>query len=390
MPPRSDHEHFTRRDFLGQTARATLGAGALLGMSAASGQEAEQARVVYRRLGRTEFRTSHIVAAWDWNEWLYGEAVDAGINYWHKIAGWRELPEPLKKLDREAWYCDITIDTFDEQGAYDQFEWARDHLGLEYIDALKLHSIYQTPEDVANRTGFLKAFERLKAEGKVKHLAAAQHGGETAAICTAMIESGHFDHLQPALSVAPTPDMLKILELAEKHDVGIIAKKVMGAVSRAKNDASVRAEVQKHLGADGKWGAAVIKTVLSYPGVTAVTPRAMNFQHFVDNLSTDGIEPTPAEVGAVEVLQRFARAEQCSYCGVCAGVCPQNVAIPETLRYATYHAAYGSPASARKLYAALPTSRRAERCTDCGRCERVCPQGMDVRRKLREAQAALA
>jgi len=382
-------KRLTRRDFIDRSTRAALGAGALLGGAAAAAQDEKTARVVYRRLGRTDFRVSHVVAAWDWNEWLYGEAVDAGINYWHKIGGWPQLPEPIRALEREAWYCDVAIDSFEEQGAHDQFEWARNNLGLEYIDAFKLHSIYETPEDVANKTGFLKAFERLKAEGKVRHLAAAQHGGETAAICAAMIESGHFDHLQPALSVAPTPDMLAMLKLAEEHDVGIIAKKVMGAVNRAKNDATVRAEVEKHLGKDGKWGAAVIKTVLAYPGVTAVTPRAMNFQHFVDNLSTEGIEPTPAEVGAVEVLKRFARAEQCSYCGVCIGACPQGVAIPETLRYATYHSVYAAPGGARRLYAALPSSRRAERCIDCGACEGVCPQGMEVRRKLREAMVVL-
>jgi predicted aldo/keto reductase-like oxidoreductase len=345
--------------------------------------------VVYRRLGRTGFQVSHVVAAWDWNEWLYGPAVEAGINYWHKIAGWPQLPEPLRQLDRAAWYCDVAIDSFEEEGAYDQFEWARRNLGLEYIDAFKLHSIYKTPEDVAAKTGMLRAFDRLKREGKARHLAAAQHGGDTAAICTAMIESGHFDHLQPALTIAPTPQMLAMLDLARKQEVGIIAKKVMGAVGRAQQDPSVRGEVQKHLGADGKWGAAVIKAVLQYPGVTAVTPRCANFEQFVDNLSPEGLRPKPGEQGAVETLRRYARAEQCSYCGECVTACPARLAIPETLRYATYATAYGRPGDARGLYARLPAARRAEQCRDCGSCEGACPQGLEVRRKLREAVGLL-
>ena len=378
----------TRRRFLERSA-AFVGSSALLGAGMAGAPDEAPRRVVYRRLGRTDVRISHVVAAWDWNEWLYGEAVTAGINYWHKIGGWAQIPEPIRQLDREAWYCDVAIDSFEEQGAYDQFEAARTALGLDYINGFKLHSIYVKPEDVRNKTGMLKAFDRLKAEGKVRHLATAQHGGETAAICAAAIESGLFDHLQPALSVAPTPDMVKMLELAAQHDVGIIAKKVMGAVGRAKQDPAVRAEVERHLGPDGKWGAAVIKTVLSYPGVTAVTPRVMSFEQFLDNVTPDGIEPTPGETAAVQVLRRFARAEQCSYCGVCRGACPQGVAIPEALRFATYHTVYEQPQAARRLYAALPAAQRVAQCHDCGACERACPQGMDVRRKLREAERLL-
>jgi ferredoxin len=375
MAPADDRPRVTRRDFVTRSALAA----ALLAGGGQPGAAAEtEKRVVYRRLGRTGFMVSHVAAACDWNEWLYGEAVGVGINYWHKVAGWPELPEPIRALDREAWYCDIAIDSFEEEGAYEQFEWARKNLGLEYVD------------DVAAKTGYLKAFERLKREGKARHLAAAQHGGETAAICAAMIESGHFDHLQPALGITPTADMQAMLELARQRDVGVIAKKVMGGVNRAQQDPAVRAEVEKHLGKDGKWGAAVIKTVLSYPGVTAVTPRCANYQQFVDNLSTDGLEATPAETGAVQAIQRYARAEQCSYCGACLRSCPEGIAIPDTLRHATYASAYGLHEEARRLQAALPASQRPERCRDCGACEQACPQGMTVRRKLREATSALA
>jgi len=389
----SDHHlpsPLDRRDFIKHTSGA-LAAGALLGTgTGALAQEAPAKRVVMRRLGRTNVAISHIVAAWDWNEWLYEEAVSVGINYWHKIAGWRQIPEPLRKLDREAWYCDIAIDSFEEENAYEQFEWARKALKLDYIDAMKLHSICETPEDVRGKPGYMRAFERLKREGKVRHLAAAQHGGQTAAICAEMINSGWFDHLQPAVSVNPSREMLQMLQLAADKDVGIITKKTMGAVNAARNNATVRALVEKHLGKDGKWGAAVIKTMLAIPGVTAVTPRCQSFEHFIDNLSTEGIVPTVKETAAVGEIRRFAAAQVCSYCGQCLAGCPQRVAISDILRYANYHTLYGCPSQARRLYAELPESCRADRCADCGACEGACPQGMLVRRHLREALALLA
>jgi len=387
----------SRRDFLRTALTATAGL-ALSGVADAQDQPAapkhalppHDPRVVYRRLGRTGVAISHIAAAWDWNEWLYEEAVKAGVNYWHKIAGWPQLPECLGKLDREAWYCDVVVDSLEEEGAYAQFEWSRQHLGLAYVDEMKLHSLYETPEQVGTKTGVFKAFERLKAEGKVRHLAAAQHGGNTAAICTEMILSGHFDHLQPAVSVAAPPEMLAMLKLAQEHEVGIIGKKVMGAVGLAQRNPQVRAAVEKHLGPDGKWGAAVIKTVLAIPGVTAVTARCQSYEQFVDNLSPGGIAPTGEDQAAAEELRKFARAEVCSYCGACLAGCPRGLPISDILRFAAYHQAYELPTHARRLYAQLPATRQAAQCADCGACERACPQEMAVRRKLREAHALLA
>ena len=395
MDTKDPGSRMSRREFLRAGLAAAVGI-ALPGVAAADEAKPEKRaepphdpRVVYRQLGRTKVRISHLVGAWDWNEWLYEEAVSAGVNYWHKIAGWPQIPEALGKLDREAWYCDVVIDSLEEEGAYAQFEWARKHLGLDCINAMKLHSLYETPEDVKANMGVFKAFDRLKAEGKVRHMAAAQHTGNVAAICSEMILSGLFDHLQPPLSVTPTPEMLAMLQLAQEHEVGVICKKVMGAVARAKQDAQTKAAVEKHLGADGKWGAAVIKTVLAIPGVSAVTPRCQSYEQFLDNLSPGGIEPTPKEEAAVEAIRRFARAEMCSYCGACLAGCPRGVAISDVLRFAAYHEAYGCPSHARRMYAQLPASQRAEACANCGNCERVCPQGMAVRGKLRRAGALL-
>jgi predicted aldo/keto reductase-like oxidoreductase len=398
MHPSNPGEPITRREFLERASRTVVGAGAVASgwgtlpslVGAAEEATSPDPSIVYRRLGRTKLKISHLVAAWDWYEGLYPEAVRCGINYWHKIAGWPRLPDCLQKLDREAWYCDVVIDVFEEQGAIDQFEWARKSLGLDYIDSFKLHSIYQAPEDVKTKTGVLKAFDTLKKQGKVKFLASAQHGGRTAEICAAMIESGHFDHLQPALSVLPTAEQLAMLELAKKHDVGIIAKKVMGAVNRAKSEAPVREQVEKHLGPDGKWGAAVIKTVLALPGVTAVTALTKSWQQWEDNLSPGGIQPTAQETAAVEEMRRAVAGSLCTYCGECLAHCPQALPISNLLRFAAYHSLYDQPRAAAALYRQLPAARRADRCDHCGDCERACPYGLPIARQLPEVHRRLA
>ena len=406
MAARKEHERLSRRNFLGRTSQAAIAGGALAGaLSAHSEARAEAAQldktcIVKRRLGRTDFQMSHIAAAWDWSEFILPEAIALGVNYIHKINWLARVPEPLKKLDREAWYCDATIDTFEEQGIIDQFEHALKTLGLEYIDAMKLHSIYKSVEDVKSKTGVFEAFDRLKKQGKVRHLANAQHGQDTPAICIACIESGNFDHLQPAMGVLAVPEQLKILEVAQKHDVGVITKKTMHAANMAKRSVEgmnaqwrkrrdeVMKKLQPAVAGDGKMGVAVIKTMLKMPGVTAVTPLTQNYEQLNDNLANGGMKLTARDREIVDAI-RVACADMCVYCGECHHACPQRIPISNVMRYAAYHTLYNEPHRAKVSYARVPAAQRVSACKDCGSCEKACPAAVPVRHKLRMAHSAL-
>lgn len=83
-------EPITRREFLERASRTVAGAGAVAaGLGALpdlagwvdEAAPLDPSAIVYRRLGRTQLEVSHLVAAWDWYEGLYPEAVRLGINY---------------------------------------------------------------------------------------------------------------------------------------------------------------------------------------------------------------------------------------------------------------------------------------------------------------------
>jgi hypothetical protein len=76
----------------------------------------------------------------------------------------------------------------------------------------------------------------------------------------------------------------------------------------------------------------------------------------------------------------------CRMCGTCLPVCPRGLAIPEILRATMYHDDYGDRPMAQQTYGAIPSEWRAEACGDCGACERVCPNGLRVRRLLDRAR----
>ena len=81
----------------------------------------------------------------------------------------------------------------------------------------------------------------------------------------------------------------------------------------------------------------------------------------------------------------------CTACGYCQP-CPKGVDIPGT--FAAYNRWYGeSKSGAFKEYLKCTTMRKnstaAGNCIGCGKCEKHCPQGIPIRRELKEAQKAL-
>jgi predicted aldo/keto reductase-like oxidoreductase len=75
--------------------------------------------------------------------------------------------------------------------------------------------------------------------------------------------------------------------------------------------------------------------------------------------------------------------------------CPNDVNIPENLRYMNYHRVYRLEEYARQAYAKLGTQGhhvrglKADACIQCGECEPKCPQNIPIVERLEEVAAVL-
>jgi len=389
----------SRREFLARTAGAAVGVG--LGLDLARGGvgsistpvhagEGEEVRgdMRYRRLGRSGAMVS-VIAGGGMPQALYPTAIEAGINYWHKLGNWRP-PEALTSLPRESFYCDMVIDHLEEDKATEQFESGLAKSGLEMIDFYKVHSLYRNPEAIKERPGVLKAFEKLKKQGKTRWLAVSQHSN-TGPVVSACIESGLFDAIQISYNPALEEESRELLALAKRHDVGVIAMKaMMGGPDRWAAGGEWEKKVGPHLGDGHSVAQGLLRFALSAEGIAAAVPKLANFDQLTDALAAAKRPPTAREMSALTAFGRAVGASYCRMCGRCEEACPKGIPLADIFRYHMYWRDYGEMEYASHLYAGLARERSAVGCDDCGRCQRACPHGRQVASLLREAHTTLA
>lgn len=144
-----------------------------------------------------------------------------------------------------------------------------------------------------------------------------------------------------------------------------------------------------------QWG---LRWLWDQPEVTCVLSGMRTVNMLLENVKT-ACHTVPGQLGQRE-LDMYRQAVisineglrvGCTGCGYCMP-CPKNVDIPGTFSaYNRYHT--DGKFIGLKEYAMCTTLRRiptsASNCVGCGKCETHCPQGLEIRRHLKDARKTL-
>ena len=91
-----------------------------------------------------------------------------------------------------------------------------------------------------------------------------------------------------------------------------------------------------------------------------------------------------AELRATEkarAIIREVRQIPCTACSYCTEVCPKHIPVPELFK--TYNKLLGAKISRAEAKDSFPKDKpAAAECIKCGKCEGVCPQGIEIRKQL--------
>jgi len=400
-----------RREFLRRSTAAVAAglAGSLGGPSVfAAGDPVEEAarkvgRLPRRKLGYSGRQVSVLIGAGDMAPIVAEAAILSGVNYWHKANRWvrNGAPEAVLK-NREAHYCQVTVDRvggnqevgrIDEQAHYDHVKEMIARTSLGYFDDMQFHYGYHSRAELKKERGFVRAFERLKKEGLVKHLCISQHGyagnprvpgGESAAeVLTAVVEDGLYEHAQIIYSYGQDKDIDAFLEFARRKGFGTIAMKTARGLGRMKQDRDFMAALPEGTAPHN----ALVRWLTTATTIDAVVIRVRSLEEFVETFSGAGKPLRSADARAVEMMTARADRTACRLCTACQPHCPRHVPIAEILRFERYALDDGDWEKARELYAGL--ERRADACRACGTCMAHCPQGLPIPERLAAAHSLL-
>ena len=334
-------------------------------------------------------------------------AIDLGINYFDTAYVYPGSEELLGKvLEGNGARDKVSIATKLPQylvhnaAALDRFfdEELR-RLRTDHIDYYLMHMVTDLAQwENLQRLGIEDWVAAKKSSGQIGQIGFSFHGGSDAFISVLEAYDWDFCQIQYNYLDEHTQAGRRGLMAAAKRGIPVIIMEPL----RGGKLVDLMPEEGKRLidGSPRGWSAAewAFRWLWDQPQVTCVL-SGMNSLEMIDENCRVASEVVPEQlteddfallVQVCDTINARVRVG-CTGCGYCMP-CPQGVDIPALFR--CYNHMYTeSKASGRKEYWQTVSLRKtkafARQCVGCGKCERHCPQGIEIRKQIHIADREL-
>jgi aryl-alcohol dehydrogenase-like predicted oxidoreductase len=187
-----------------------------------------------------------------------------------------------RQIDRDKNYRQLVIDSVEE---------SLQRLGTDYLDVITCPHGASTPFEVLGHPEIFDAFEKLKKDGKVRHLSVSAHN-DPAGVLEAAVKAKVYSMAMIAYSIVNHRFVQKALEKARQHDLGVIAMKVArpvhdGRPGRSADPARVEL-IERAVPGPLKVPQKAYVWALRNPNVAGVISEMGNLELVKDNLPLAG------------------------------------------------------------------------------------------------------
>lgn len=276
------------------------------------------------------------------------------------------------------------------------FEQQLQSCGVDYFDFFLMHaqSAKNYPHYKACRA-YETAFA-LKREGKVRHVGISFHDTpemldriltEYPEIEAVQIQFNYLDFDDPAIQSHA------VYEMARKHGKPVIIMEPVkgGRLIDLPREAE---EILASLGG-GSPASYAIRFAAGFEGVMMVLSGMSTIEQIEDNSAFMADfkaldEKERMAVGEVQKIFKTKNFIPCTACRYCTPGCPMGIAIPDifaTVNAKKIHERWDS----KEHYSMIceKAGSRASDCVECGQCESVCPQHLEIRSLLKAVSEEL-
>ncbi len=272
-------------------------------------------------------------------------------------------------------------------------------LRTDYVDFYLMHMLPDADTWARlKKLGIEDWLAQKKASGAIRQIGFSYHGN--ADIFCTLVDAYDWDFCQIQYNYMDEHSQAGRKGLHHAHAKGlsvIIMEPLRGGklVNRLPEEAKKIFAEYKTKHTPAQWA---FRWLWNQPEVTVVL-SGMNSDEMVrDNIRTAS-SVTVGELGAEDeaMLKRVVGAINnkmkvgCTGCGYCMP-CPKGVDIPGT--FSAYNRRYSEGRFASLMDYVMCTALRknstaASNCVECGKCEKHCPQNIEIRKQLKDARKVL-
>ncbi|MDA3852061.1 MAG: aldo/keto reductase [Spirochaetaceae bacterium] len=268
------------------------------------------------------------------------------------------------------------------------------NLDTDYIDFYHMWGIswddYIQKIDV--KDGPMEAALKAKRDGVIKHICFSFH--DKPENLFKLIDTGNFETVLCQYNLLDRSNEAAI-DHAESQGLGVV---IMGPVGGGRLGAPSQTIANVLPGKINSSAEIALRFVISNPGVTTAL-SGMSSMKMVEENAKIASNSSPLTIDEIKQINASMEENKkmadlyCTGCNYCMP-CPHEVNIPLNFQLMNYHRVYGITDYARGEYAQIGKvdwmkGKNAESCTDCGICEDLCPQKLEIRKQLKETASVL-
>ena len=332
---------------------------------------------------------------------MVDEFLAQGFNYFDTAHGYiggkseLALKECLtSRYPREAYsLTDKLTDSYfkTEADIRPFFESQLEACGVDYFDFYLMHA---QNADNFKKFKACRAYETafaLKAEGRIRHVGLSFHD-RAEVLDQILTEYPQIEVVQIQFNYLDYDDIAvqsrKCYEVCRKHGKPVLVMEPVKGGSLVNLPEEAKKVLDDLHG--GSPASYAIRFAAGFPGMMMVLSGMSDLEQMKDNLSymRDFKPLNETELAAVNKVQEiFHKLSMipCTACRYCVEGCPKQISIPDLfaiMNIKQLHRDWNADYYYEEVHTA--PGRRASDCLKCGKCEKICPQHLPIRKLLEE------
>ncbi len=333
-------------------------------------------------------------------EMLY-HAIDHGVNYvdtgypYHNGASEPFLGEILKDGYREKVYLSTKIPSWNIEKKEDldyYLEEQLKNLQTEFIDFYMVHNLNQKYWPQLEKANVFEFLDEALSSGKIKCTGFSFH--DELEFFMEMVDIYNWDMTLVQYNFMDENYQAgrEGIRYAASQGLGVMVMEPLrgGALVNIPNDIQSIWDQAETKRKPVEWA---LRYIWDNPDVDVVLSGMSTLKQVKDNLkyADEGLPGSLSEdekflIKDVKMAYRERIMVDCTACGYCMP-CPEGVNIPKCfMHYNNAHVYEDKENESMHYFVLLKDEERASNCIECGECEKMCPQMINIKEELKKVK----